>query len=129
MLELLAARRWPRLKFTDAALRRLDELMVFLDQLWEDRHPHAEDVEVALHAALERLDRYGGPISDEDPRRRFRITLGQDFAPLSFSLLWERLDLQTGTYTLCMQGGLIWHGGSNDPLAITCTPSWFSIHT
>lgn len=75
------------------------------------------------------LDDYGGAVNDGDHRRRFRVTLGRDWAPLSFTVTWEALDPATGVYRLAFDGALIWHGGPNNPLCVSLTPQLWGIHT
>lgn len=48
--------------------------------------------------------------SDDDGTR---VTIGHDFAPLSFSIMWERRDTG-GDWQFWMNGGLIFHEGSQD---------------
>jgi len=129
MVKQLLSARWPRLHFTPQGEQRLGEVMCFLNHLHERQHPQAEDIETEFHRQLEYLDAYGGTVNDTDPRRRFKVTLGQDWSTLSFSVTWERLDTRNGEYGFGMCGGLIWHGGNNAPLTITLTPCWWGLHT
>jgi hypothetical protein len=117
------------LQFTAQGEERLAEVRAFLDSLDEHEHPLAEAARREFEEKLSYLDTFGGDVSDEDARRRFRVVLGRDFAPLSFTIAWYRLDPATGEHVYAFNGGLIYHGGSNDPLAVTLTPCIFGIHT
>lgn len=55
------------------------------------------------------LNEYGEPIG-KGPRPEVRVTLYKDFAPYSFSILWERRSIITGDWKMWFQGGLIFHG-------------------
>lgn len=116
---------WPHLLFTDAGRERLDEVQAFFDELAD--HPLAGKARDELHERLDYLDSYGG--SDDDGRRRFQVTLGRDWAPLSFTVAWHALHRQSGAYQPAFHGALIWHGGSNDPLSVTLTPCLWALHT
>ncbi len=125
----LVTSRWPHLQFTDTGRTRFDEVVAFLDNLEIENHPHRAEIRADFIDRLDFLDAYGGAISEGDGRRRFRVALGRDWAPHSFSVVWEQLDLQSGTYRYAFNGGLIWHGGPDDPLCVSLTPQWFGIHT
>ena len=120
---------WPNLEFTEAGAERLAEVLAFLDELERQEHPVAEQARSEFNERMSYLDGFGGPVSEEDARRRFRVTLGRDWAPLSFSLTWRRLVAASDEYVYAFNGGLIYHGGSNDPLAVTLTPCVYGIHT
>ena len=112
-------KQWKGLSFSPEAGERLEEIEGALS---------TKEVEL-LHEKLAYLDTYGGPVGDDDPRRRYRVQLHTDWAPHSFSLVWERLDQTTNKYSYGWNGGLIYHGGSNDPLCVTLTPQTWGIHT
>ncbi len=120
----ISPERWPNLEFTERGLTRLHEVLYFCDQT--DEHPQ---VLAELLDRMKYLNDFGGSVSDIDARRKFRVQLGWDFAPLSFSLCWQRLDSSSDEYVYAFNGGLIWHGGSNDPLCISLTPQLWGIHT
>ncbi len=125
----LSADRWPHLHFTPGGLEQLALVQAFLDKLDSDRHEHAAACRAELLDRLYYLDHFGGEVSDADPRRCFRVHLGRDWAPLSFTLVWERLNRATGEYVYGWNGGLIYHGGNNDPLCVTLSPKIWGIHT
>jgi hypothetical protein len=118
--EAMTDSRWPNLRFSESGLERLKEV--------EETNLPAGQL-VVFYEKLAYLDGYGGPVSDEDPRRRFRVHLHSDWAPLSFSLVWERLSRSTGEYVYGWNGGFIYHAGSNDPLCVSLTPQIWGIHT
>lgn len=121
--------RFDRIRFTQQGEERFAEVQAFLDDLGHQGHELAAEVRSEFEKRLGYLDDFGGPVGDEDPRRRFLVTLGRDFAPLSFTVTWEQLDLRTGEYRFAFNGGLIWHGGGNDPLTVALTPCFWGIHT
>jgi len=121
--------RWPNLIFTAESRQRLREVSEFLDGLTETRPEIAADVREEFHQQMDYLNDYGGRVSDIDPRRRFIVTLGRDWSSLSFSIVWKQLVRKTGTYRYAFNGGLIWHGGTSDPLAITQVARWWGVHT
>lgn len=66
-----------------------------------------------------------------------RVTLFLDFAPYSFSIVWERRNRETGKWEYWFNGGLIYHGphdnggdGGMPTLSVNLTPyhGW-SVHT
>jgi len=117
------------LRFTDGGRERLHEVLAFLDELDRSEHPIARQARSEFEERLRYLDEFGGAVSDDDPRRRFSVTLGRDWAPMSFAVSWARLDRQTGEYLHSFAGGLIWHGGGNDPLCVSLTPTLWGVHT
>ncbi len=121
--------RWPNLHFTEGGSLRLSEVLSFLELLDDTRPDIAVEVRRDFHQQMDYLDAYGGTVSDADHRRRFIVELGRDWSPMSFSVTWMQLVRRTGKYRYAWNGGLIWHGGSVDPLAITGNAMWFSIHT
>jgi len=112
---------------TDAGQERLAEVRAFLDRLKASDSEQAAAIRNEFDQRLAYLDDFGG--STEDGMRLFRVTLGRDWAPLSFSVLWERWSEKSRSYEYAFNGGLIWHGGTNDPLTVTLTPQWWGIHT
>ena len=120
---------WEHLKLTDAGQERMAEVESFIADLAKQQHPIAEMAREEFERRLAYLDDYGGPVSDDDHRRRFRVVLGRDWSPMSFSITWYRLVPATNEYVHAFNGGLIWHGGANDPLCISVTPCLFGIHT
>ena len=112
---------------TDAAKERLAEVRAFLDKLDASGSEHAAAIRKEFDQRLGYLDAFGG--TREDGRRLFRVTLGRDWAPYSFSILWEQWSEKSQSYEYAFNGGLIWHGGSNDPLTVTLTPQWWGILT
>ncbi len=121
---------YPHLVFTDAGRERLDEVFAFLDRAEAERHPRAEQARADLERQLRYLNDFGGTISKTDTRRRFRITIGRDFALLSFTITWESYSRATDDYAFTMQGALIWHGGTNDPLSVCLDrDALWAVHT
>jgi hypothetical protein len=121
---------WQHLEFTELGRKRLKEVNAFLDRLTAAEHPLAERARDELAERLAYLDGYGGTLSDTDLRRRFRVTMGADMYPLSFTITWFCLDRATDAYAFSMRGGLVWHGGPGDPLSVCLDPEvlWV-IHT
>jgi len=91
---------WPGLTFTPQGLERLTEVSEFLDKLDEEGNEKANEVRAAFIEKMDYLNGYGGPVSDDDNRRRFLVDLSRDWAPLSFSLVWTRLNHETGEYKM-----------------------------
>lgn len=108
---------------------RVAEVLAFLDELERRQHPLAERARSEFTERMSYLDSFGGAVSEDDARRRFRVTLGRDWAPLSFSLTWRRLVAAPDEYVYAFNGGLIYHGRSIDPLAVSLTPVLFGIHS
>ncbi len=123
------AQPWASISFSDSGRDRLDEVMAFLDDLEQQEHPLAAMARAEFTERMNYLNDFGGAVSDVDDRRRFRVTLLADWAPLSFGITWYRLNRETGEYLFAFRGGLIFHGGSNDPLCVSVTPCIFGIHT
>ena len=120
----------PNLMFTEQGIARLDDVMTFLQKLDEADHPLAKRAREQFLDRLRYLNEYGGPVSADDPLRRYRVTLGWDWAALSFSVTWSSLNRMTGEYAGMLQGGLIWHGGPNDPFVVNLDPNaLWGIHT
>ena len=118
---------FPEIVFDNTAMQHLEDISEFIRNV--------SDIEVRcniieeLYERLEYLNGYGGSVSDDDARRRFKVWLFHDWADLSFGIVWESLNKETNTYRHSMQGGLIWHGGSNDPLTVSLTKQYWGIHT
>jgi len=112
---------------TEAGQEQLAEVHAFLDKLDAAGSEHAAAIRQEFDQRLAYLDDFGGIL--EDGTRFFRVILTRDWAPYSFSLTWERWNQATGAYEYAFNGGLIWHGGGNDPLTVTLTPQWWGIHT
>lgn len=108
---------WPNLTFTEKGAARLEEVESFLVSLGDK----GESAKTQFQDRLRYLNEYG---RNPDGSGRFDITLGSDWAPLSFSVSWYFAD---GRH-FC-SGALIWHGGSNDPLSVTLTDDLWAIHT
>ena len=118
---------FPEIVFDDTAMQHLEDISEFIRGV-SDIEVRCKIIE-ELYGRLERLSGYGGTVSDEDNRKRYKVQLFHDWADLSFSIVWKYLDKETNTYSHSMQGGLIWHGGSNDPLAVSLTNQYWGIHT
>lgn len=125
--------RWPNLKFTEFGAERLKEVDAFLERL-----PETHPARVQFKERMDYLNEYGGCVQGPCPtcgqphefkdRRRFKIHLGKDWAPYSFSLVWSRRN-EDGTFGYGWNGGLIWHGGENDPLTVNVSGDLWGIHT
>jgi len=103
---------YPGCQFTDAALARLDACNAFIDGVaWE----HRDLLRGALHDKLTYLSEYGGPA--------VTVHLMHDFAALSFGF-----DIM-GPNGHWFSGGLIWHGGTNDPLCVAGSATLWGVHT
>ncbi len=107
------------LQFTKQGQARLEEVRAFLSALPETGQ--SGEIKKEFNQTLAYLNRYGGD--------RYKVSLHADRAPLSFALVWSRLNQETGEYEYSFRGGLIWHGGSNDPLTVSVSPQWWGIHT
>lgn len=107
------------LTFSEEGRRRYDEVQKFLSELPEDGE-HTAAIREEFAQRIKYLREYGGD--------RFRVELHSDWAPLSFSIVWF-VRTKDGEWRFAFNGGLIWHGGSNDPLTVSLTPQWWGIHT
>jgi len=120
----------PNLVFTEPGISRLDDVMTFLQKLDEADHPLAKRAHDQFLDRLRYLNGYGGTVSDSDLRRRYRVALGWDGSPLCFSVTWSSLNLKTGDYVAVLWGGLIWHGGPNDPFVVNLDEgALWGVHT
>jgi hypothetical protein len=125
----IAVESWPNLIFSEHGAKRLREVASMLDSLDRAEHGHAADIRACFIDRMDYLAEYGGPVSADDPRRRFRITLGHDRDPYSFGVFWDMLSLTTGEYRGWCTGGLIWHGGPGEASSVTLVAQWWGIHT
>lgn len=118
------------LQFTDAGLRRLEEVLAFLSDLDASRDARALRAQREFEGRLAYLDEYGGTVSPTDARRRYLVTLGADWSPRCFTVSWRAIRPETGEYMFAMTGGLIWHGGPHDPMVVSLDPAMlWGIHT
>lgn len=117
------------LVFTESGAERLEDVLDLLDDLEAHENPLAARAREEFERRLNYLDEYGGPVSPEDPRRRYKVSLGGDWAPFCFTVTWHRIELRTGDYIYAMNGGLIWHGGPFDSMVVSLTPMLWGIHT
>lgn len=122
-------RELEHLQLTEGGKQRMQEVEDFLHDLANQAHPLADKARAEFEKRIAYLENYGGAVSEGDPRRRFRVVLGRDWSPMSFTISWYRLDMKTGEYVASFRGGLIWHGGANDPLCVTLTPCLWGVHT
>jgi hypothetical protein len=114
--------------FTEAGKERHEEVREFIAKLQEANPETAQSVKEDWEERFRYLDGFGG--KTDDGRDRFHVSLHRDWADLSFSVVWRKLNLQTGEYDYAFNGGLIWHGGPNDPMCVQIgTPTWWGIHT
>lgn len=122
--------KFPNLTFTETGRERLIEIYERLLCLSADDHPAIENIRKVFFERLQYLNDYGGPVSDEDPRPRFKVTLAADGSQLSFSLCWAQLQPETDEYEPCIRGGLqcnaVEHAFGSVQVG---EPSWWSIHT
>lgn len=113
---------WPDLEFTDTGAERLQEVKHFLLEelpLMDGATP--EVVEAIRKEFLERMDYLNGYGDD-----RYRVSLGRDWAPYSFSLAWMRK--VEGAYRFAFNGGLIFHG-AGETFTVSLTRQWWGVHT
>lgn len=127
-MEDIKEERWPNIQFTESGKAQFARVKEFFTKLDEAKHAKADEITKEFIARMDYLNEYGGQVSETDARRRFQITLSKDWADLSFNITWSLRDAE-GLYKFFCNGGLIWHGGPNDPLSISLTPCWFSINT
>ena len=125
----LAMDTFEHLRFTDQGKERFSEVLQLLDKLEGEQHPLFQKIYEELVAGLSYLNSYGAVVDGDEPRRCFQITLGRDFAPPSFTLTWSRLNTKNAEYQFAFNGGLIWHGGGNDPFCVSLSPQFWGIHT
>jgi hypothetical protein len=119
----LCPTRWPGITFTDAGKARLQEVSDFLDTLPE-KHPEvAKEIRAAFIGKLDYLNTYSG--DPGDPNKRFRVELHSDWSDYSFSVCW----LRASDGAFAFNGGLVWHGGSNETFTVSLTPQWWGVHT
>jgi len=122
-------KRWKNLRFTSNGKERLEEVEGSpLDSIVykRDRDTVPKTGLELLYEKFKYLNEYGGDYDNGQPC--YRVTLSADFAMYSFALYWERLNSE-GEATSGFPGGLIFHGGSNDPLCVSLTPQLWGIHT
>lgn len=65
----------------------------------------------------------------KDLRPSYKVHIGKDSHPLSFSLTWHRLLLRTGEYVPSFYGGLICHASNADPFCVSLSSDLWGIHT
>jgi hypothetical protein len=121
------SRRYPNLSFSESGLTRLAMTVGWLLG-HEDREALAE----YLDERLRYLDEFGGKTED-GKFARFRVVLGDDRLPGSFTLAWHakvsdpegtrrELNVEHGTetamYKYAWNGGLILHGGGNETFTV-----------
>ncbi len=103
---------------------------------FDEAKQHARSIGLGSQLAgqLRYLQHYA---TDVPGAPRCRVTLGYDFSPHSFSVLWERRDSPTGEWRSWFNGGLIFHGshdhggdGGAPTFSVNLTPhDGWSIHT
>jgi|TARA_Y100000310_G_scaffold40434_1_gene37974 hypothetical protein len=118
---------FPEIVFDDTAMQHLEDISEFIRNV-SDIEVRCKIIE-ELYERLEYLNGYGGAVSDDDARRRFKVWLFHDLADMSFGISWQKLNKETNTYSAYMGGGLIWHGGPNDPLTVPLVKQYWGIHT
>jgi hypothetical protein len=92
-------------------------------------------LEQELNNQLLYLHLYG---CDWDDPGQIRVSLAKDFAPMSFSVVWERRQ-SDGSYKYMLNGGLVFHGphdnggdGGMPTLSVEINPNvkpHWSVHT
>lgn len=118
------------LKFTKQGRERLDEVLAFLDTLEARDAALGRKARTELTERLLYLDGFGGTVSQENPRRRFEVTLGWDIYPLCFAITWSAWNAKTEQYCASMRGGLVWQGGPGDSGSVCLDRELlWSIHT
>ena len=120
-------RMFPEIVFDDTAMQHLEDISEFIKKV-SDIEVRCKIIE-ELYERLEYLNGYGGAVSDDDARRRFKVWLFHDLADMSFGISWQKLNKETNTYSAAMGGGLIWYGGPNDPLTVPLVKQYWGIHT
>jgi hypothetical protein len=129
-MEDIKEERWPNIQFTESGKAQLDRVREFLTKLEEAKHEKADEITKEFIVRMGYLNDYGGQVAEADARRRFKITLSKDWADLSFSITWQTLNLPIGEYGYpSWNGGLIWHGGPNEPFCVSITPQWWGVHS
>jgi hypothetical protein len=124
----LSPEAFPHLLFSPQALTRLEEVCTMLEALEErDAELHAA-VEEELLRRLRYLNDYGGVVPGTD-FHPWRVTLTWDMAPCSFGLIFEHRKAPEASYEAVMTGGLIFHGGTNDPFCVSLSPQYWGVHT
>ena len=127
--------KYPSIHFNEPARERLQECLDFINSDGVCEHEKGQEVVDQFHERMAYLDGYGGTVGEfhgdgrEDDRRRFRVSLGRDFAPLSFSVVWEQLDPERGVYEYCFNGGFICHCCGAETFTVSLTPQYWGIHT
>lgn len=118
--------RWPGIVFTDRGAERLGEVSEFLDGLLRQGVDAgmAGQIYDEFISRMDYLNGYGG--QPGDPNKRYWVELSSDFTIHSFSILWRR---QGPDGPVVFNGGLIWHGGSNETFTVSLTRQWWGIHT
>ena len=118
----------PHLHISEGA----EEVLVdFFEKIEESKHPQIEEILDVLEEKLKYLDQYGGVVSDDDPRRRYKVSLYRDpLAVYCFNVRWQRLDQVTGKYQSALSGGLQCNAVQHAfPSVQIGDPQWWSIHT
>ena len=123
----LTRKRFPNLEFPDDRMAAVYDLLLELDH---QGHPNASEIQKEFFARLEYLNDYGGAVSEDDDRRRFKVTLKPDMNPYSFGIVWEQLNAQTGEYSQsmfgCLQCNVVQAPWQSVQIG---DPQWWSIHT
>jgi len=111
---------YPHLEWTEQGIEKLREI----EKNWDEMPVPARD---ELHERLAYLDNYGG--ETEDGFRPFTVQIGSDWAWMSFGLAWFA-NKRDGSRKPWCYGGLIFHGGTNDPLTVVVGDThWWGVHT
>lgn len=121
---------WPGVFFNHNALEAYHHIRGIVQGLiFSEKRELAEKFVTDFRHHLEYLSNFGGGSN-------YRIVLSYDWAPLSFSLAWyRRAEIDKGPvgrgWAHAWNGGMIWHGGNNDPLCVRIgtDPNMWGIHT
>jgi hypothetical protein len=125
---VLAPEAFPHLLFSPQGLTRLEEVRTMLEALEQRDVELHTAVEAELLRRLRYLNDYGGVTPGTD-FHSWRVTLTWDMAPCSFGLIFEHRKTPEESYVAVMTGGLIFHGGSNDPFCVSLSPQYWGVHT
>lgn len=119
--------QWPNVHFY---MRQKDQLLKRIQECLDHEKTLPEGVDTTFSNRMTYLNEYGGDaeVNGRKMGRRYRITLGIDWAPMSFTVNWEARDAE-GKYNYAFCGGLVCHCSGTDPLAVSLTAQAWGIHT
>lgn len=126
----ITAASWPNLTFDAGGLTTLANIANLLANT-DGKHPKAKEIREEFVQRMDYLNGYGGPMSETDPRLRFKVYLGSAsfLDPYDFGVMWKRLNPVTGEYTFAMNGAMVCHGVPGVGKPVSLEPQWWGIHT